>query len=71
VVDLQTLKIVHSFDLPGIPLELLVRPGGDVAYVSCIQAGKIAVLNLSSWEMEEPINLSRGVDGLAWTTAVR
>ncbi|MGD0759126.1 MAG: hypothetical protein ABR921_09485 [Candidatus Sulfotelmatobacter sp.] len=70
-VDLQTLKIVHSWDLPGIPLELLVRPGGDEAYVSCIQAGKIAVLNLHSWEMEEPINLSRGVDGLAWTTAVR
>jgi len=71
VVDLQTLKISKSFDLPGIPLELLVRPSGDVAYVSCIQAGKIAVLNLQSWQMEEPITLSRGVDGLAWTTAVR
>jgi YVTN family beta-propeller protein len=71
VVDLQTLKIDHSFDLPGIPLELLVRPGVDVAYVSCIQAGKIAVLDLRSWQMEEPISLSRGVDGLAWTTAVQ
>jgi len=27
VVDLQTVKIFHSFDLPGNPLELLVRPG--------------------------------------------
>ncbi|HEY6338057.1 MAG TPA: hypothetical protein VIW68_06150 [Candidatus Sulfotelmatobacter sp.] len=71
VVDLQTLKVSKSFDLPGIPLELLARPDGDVAYVSCIQAGKIAVLNLHSWEMEEPITLTRGVDGLAWTTAVQ
>ncbi|HLW86096.1 MAG TPA: hypothetical protein VKR60_12835 [Candidatus Sulfotelmatobacter sp.] len=70
VVDLETLKLVHSFELPGIPLELLVRPGGDMAYVSCIQAGKIAVLNLHSWQMEDPIPLSPGVDGLAWTSAV-
>lgn len=70
-VDLQTLKISKSFDLPGNAQELLVPPGGDVAYVSLTQAGKIAVLNLKSWQMEEPIALSRGVDGLEWTSTVR
>jgi YVTN family beta-propeller protein len=71
VIDLKTLKIVRSFDLPEIPLGILVQPGGDFAYVSCIGAGKIAVLNLQSWKMEEPIVLTRGVDGMAWTTAVQ
>jgi YVTN family beta-propeller protein len=71
VVDLKSLKITRSFDLPEIPLGMLIRPDGDVAYVSCIGAGKIAVLNLRTWQMEEPIVLTRGVDGMAWTTAVQ
>jgi hypothetical protein len=71
VVDLQTLRIFHSFDLPGNPLEQLVRPGGDGAHASCTQARNIAVLDLHSWQMDQSINLSRGVDGLAWTTVVR
>jgi YVTN family beta-propeller protein len=71
VVDLKSLKIARSFDLPEIPLGMLIRPDGDVAYVSCIGAGKIAVLNLRSWQMEEPIVLTKGVDGMAWTSAVQ
>jgi YVTN family beta-propeller protein len=70
VIDLQSLKITRSFDLPEVPLGMLVQPGGDFAYVSCIGAGKIAVLNLRSWQMEEPIVLTRGVDGMAWTSAI-
>jgi YVTN family beta-propeller protein len=71
VIDLKSLKIARSFDLPEIPLGMLVQPSGDFAYVSCIAAGKIAVLNLRSWQMEEPIVLSKGVDGMAWTSAVQ
>jgi DNA-binding beta-propeller fold protein YncE len=71
VVDLKSLKIARSFDLPEVPLGMLVQPGGDFAYISCIAAGKIAVLNLRTWQMEEPIILSKGVDGMAWTSAVQ
>jgi YVTN family beta-propeller protein len=71
VIDLKSLKITRSFDLPDIPLGILIRPDGDFAYVSCIRAGKIAVLNLHSWQMEDPIVLTPGVDGMAWTTAVQ
>jgi YVTN family beta-propeller protein len=71
VVDLNSLKVVRSFDLPEVPLGMLVQPGGDFAYISCIAAGKIAVLNLRTWQMEEPIILSKGVDGMAWTSAVQ
>jgi DNA-binding beta-propeller fold protein YncE len=69
VIELKSLKIVRSFDLPEFPIAVLIQPGGDFAYITCMQAGKIAVLNLRTWQMEEPIVLTRGVDGMAWTSA--
>ncbi len=69
VVDLQTLKVVRSLELPEKPSEILIRPGGEIAYVSGTGAGKIAVLDLRSWKMEPPIELTPGVDGLAWAPA--
>ena len=67
-IDLATMKIAKTFDLPESPSEILVRPDGGVAFISCL-SGKIAVLNLHNWLLEEPIVLSRGVDGLAWMPA--
>jgi DNA-binding beta-propeller fold protein YncE len=69
VVDLQSLKVVRSFELPERPSEILIRPGGDTAYVSGTGAGKIAVLDLQSWRMLPPIDLTPGVDSLAWAVA--
>lgn len=66
VIDLATLKIARSFELPGAPSEILVRPDGGVAFVSCLDSGKIAVVDLRAWEQRESIVMSRGVDGLAW-----
>jgi hypothetical protein len=68
VVDLQTLKVVHSLEVPERSSEILIRPGGEIAYVSGTGAGKIAVLDLRSWKMQPPIDLTPGVDGLAWAT---
>jgi YVTN family beta-propeller protein len=68
VVDIATLKIVRSFDMPAIPSAIMIRPDGDVAYVSSIAGGNIAVINLRSWKLEEPIILTKGVDGMAWAT---
>ncbi len=66
VVGLPSGKVVRSFEAPKNSSEILIRPGGDVAYVSGTGAGKIAVLDLHNWEMQPPIELSPGVDGLAW-----
>jgi hypothetical protein len=44
----------------------MVTPDGAVAFVSCVSAGKIAMLDLRAWQLEEPIVLTAGVDGLAW-----
>jgi YVTN family beta-propeller protein len=69
VVDLQTLKVVRSLEVPERSSEILIRPGGEIAYISGTGAGKIAVLDLRSWKMQQPIDLTPGVDGLAWVPA--
>jgi len=67
-IDLATMKIAKTFDLPDSPSEILVRPDGAVAFVSCL-SGKIAVLDLLTWKLRESIDLTTGVDGLAWIPA--
>jgi len=69
VVDLKTLKVVDALQVPKGSSEILLRPGGGIAYVSGTRAGKIAVINLRSWELEESIELTPGVDGLAWASS--
>jgi DNA-binding beta-propeller fold protein YncE len=69
VVDLGTLKVARTIDVPGAPQEILVRPDGKVAYVSCIrrgQVGQIAVIDLSQWKVQTLIDAGVGADGLAW-----
>ena len=66
VVDLKSLKVARELELPTRSSEILIRPGGDIAYISGTGAGKIAVLDLRAWQMQPPIELTPGVDGLAW-----
>jgi len=71
VIDVQNWKVVHTFDMPKSSSEILIRPGGDVAYISGTGAGKIAVVDLHTWTMQPPIELTPGVDGLAWLPTTR
>lgn len=71
VVDLESLQVVRTFEIPKNPSEILVRPGGDIAYVSGTGAGKIAVLDLRTWKMGPAIELTPGVDGMAWMTSAQ
>ena len=66
VIDLASRKVERTLKISQGASEILIRPGGEVAYVSGTGAGKIDVLNLLSWELEKPIELTPGVDGLAW-----
>jgi YVTN family beta-propeller protein len=66
VVDLSSYKVVHEVDLPRAATEVLMDPRGGMAYISCFSSGQVAVLNLTTWKVERMINLSPGVDGLAW-----
>ncbi len=66
VLDTSSGKVAHSYDIPAAQGESIVAPDGSRAYVSCPQAGTIEILNLKTWELEKPIQLTRGVDGLAF-----
>jgi len=66
---LQSLKVVRSFEAPERSSEILIRPDGELAYVSGTGAGKIAMLDLRSWKLLPPIDLTPGVDGMVWVSA--
>jgi YVTN family beta-propeller protein len=68
VFDTSTGKLAHSYDIPAASGESIVAPDGSRAYVSCPQAGTIEILNLKTWQLEEPIKLTKGVDGLAFAS---
>ncbi len=68
-IDLATLKVTKSLDLPGTPSEILVTPDGRTAFVSCLDSGKVAVVDVPAWQLLDPVVLTPGVDGLAWIPA--
>ena len=52
VVDLRDMRVARgrSIAVPQGPQEILVRPDGRVAYVSCAGDGKVAAIDLEQWE---------------------
>ena len=66
VWDLQAGKLRNTFDIPQANGEVSINSAGSRAYVSCPSAGNIQILNLETWKLEDPLKLSKGVDGLQW-----
>ena len=66
IIDLATMKVAHEIDVPAAPQESLVRPDGQVAYVSCDASKKIVAIRTSDWTVEKMIDAGAGADGLAW-----
>jgi YVTN family beta-propeller protein len=71
VIDVGSGAITKTFDTPDVPVlptpgEFALAPDGTRAYVSCPQGGTIEILNLKDFKLEEPIRLTKGVDGMAW-----
>jgi YVTN family beta-propeller protein len=71
VVDLSSGTVIKTFDTPDVPVlptpgEFALAPDDTRAYVSCPQGGTVEILNLKDWKLEEPIRLTKGVDGMAW-----
>jgi YVTN family beta-propeller protein len=69
VVDLEAKKVIHDLQLPRAPQEILVRPDGAVAYVSCDASAKIGVIDLKEWKVSTLIEVGKNADGLAWAKA--
>jgi DNA-binding beta-propeller fold protein YncE len=69
VIDLHSRTLAKTFEAPTALGKVLVRPDGGVAYISFLTAGKIEVLDLHSWQMQPSIDLTPGVDGMAWAAS--
>ena len=52
--------------MPAAPQEVLVRPDGAMAYVSCDVSGKVAAIRTSDWKVDALIDAGKAADGLAW-----
>jgi YVTN family beta-propeller protein len=65
VVDLATFQVVKTISVGKSPQEVLVRPDGKVAYVSCSANHQISAIQLSDWSVIS-IEAGKGPDGLAW-----
>jgi DNA-binding beta-propeller fold protein YncE len=66
VVDLAGMKVARTIKVPARPQEVLIQPGAAVAYVSCMGVGKVAAIDLKSWDVARVIDAGQGADGLAW-----
>ncbi len=72
VVDLKSMQVAHTVDVPSAPQEVLVRPDNKVAYVSCDKSGKVAAISIGEWKVQSMIDAGKDADGLAWaSTAAR
>ena len=69
VLDLKTMQLTHILDVPKAPQEVVVRPDGRFAYVSCDASHQVAVIDLKSWKVERLIDAGPMADGLAWAAA--
>jgi YVTN family beta-propeller protein len=66
VLDIHSMKMARTVKVDKMPQEILVRPDGKVAYVSCMASGKIAAINLKTWNVDKLITAGPQADGLAW-----
>jgi hypothetical protein len=71
VIDLRTMHVAATVDVPRAPQEVLIRPDQRVAYVSCDASGQVAVIHIGDWKAQKPIAAGGGVDGLAWAADSR
>ncbi|GAC1615920.1 MAG: hypothetical protein PVS2B2_24120 [Candidatus Acidiferrum sp.] len=65
VWDLLAGKLAKTFDIPPGLGQITLSTDGGEAFISCSQAGSVQVVNLTTWKMEEPLILTKGVDGIA------
>jgi YVTN family beta-propeller protein len=66
VIDLKTMTLAHSVDVGKSPQEVLVRPDGKAAYVSCTGSNEVSEIDLNTWKVTRSIATGRGTDGMGW-----
>jgi YVTN family beta-propeller protein len=64
LIDARTHTFVRAIKTGGVPTEILIRPDGEVAYVSC--GSNVVVIDLARMEVAGALNAGAGADGMAW-----
>ena len=60
------MRLIKTLPMPKSPQEVLVRPDGLVAYVSCDSSAQVAEIDLEHFTLKKLIKVGAGDDGLAW-----
>jgi DNA-binding beta-propeller fold protein YncE len=71
LLDLQSMQLAKTLDVPKAPQYVVVRPDGRVAYVSCDASRQVAVVDLAAFKVERLIDAGPLADGLAWAASAR
>ena len=66
VFDIKAMQVVRSVAVGKYPQEIIVRPDGKAAYVSCEKSNQVAEINLENWTVTRLIATGKATDGLAW-----
>ncbi len=68
VIDLKTMTLARKIPLGAhaSPQEVIVRPDGKGAFVSCIGNNRVAEIDLATWKVSRTIATGKGTDGLSW-----
>lgn len=66
VLDVTTRRTIKSLDLGGGAAGILIPPGGTSAFVAVSGGGKVAVVDLSTFEVRGQIAPLGQPDGMAW-----
>jgi YVTN family beta-propeller protein len=66
VIDLKSMTVVAKAAVGKSPQEVLVRPDGKAAYVSCIESDQVAEIDAATWKVTRVIATGKGTDGLSW-----
>lgn len=69
VIDLKAMTVSRTIDVCESPQEVLVRPDGKVAYVSCMGSDQVAEVDLAQWKVTRLIKTGKLTDGLAWAAS--
>ncbi len=68
VVGMQSMQVMRTIALGAgrYPQEIVVRPDGKTAYVSCMHSNQVAEIDLGTWKLTRLIETGKDTDGLAW-----
>jgi len=63
---LKLMQVARTVPVGAYPQEVLVRPDGKAAYVSCEHADTVAEIDTTTWKVTRTIPTGKDADGLAW-----